>query len=473
MKILALRGKNLASLAGEFVVDFEQEPLRSAGLFAISGATGAGKSTLLDALCMALYENTPRLVKAGGNKTLPDGKELISQQDTGNLLRRGTGEGYAEVDFTGNDGINYRARWSVRRSRNKANGSLQPTTMTLHQLPEMLAIGGKKTEVKDEIVKRIGLKFEQFTRAVLLAQNEFSSFLKADDNERGELLETLTGSDIYSVLSKRAFQRAKDEREALERFQSRLADNQPLSDEERASLEQQIAAAQTTLEKLDAHSAAIELHLRWHQDAEKFAQSEQAALSDLQEREQESAASIPRQRLLEQLDQVQSARPLFADITRLQREIVQDQATIEAAQHQLLQAQQAQQQAQAAFLLAQSELQNREQEQAAAAVLLDQAKALDASIEIMLPAHQALQQNKEQADLACSDANTACLSKQNELGQLQKRLATRRNGCNNTLRCVCSPNIGINGIPCYLRPPSPAPTTNAIRPISSHWMQNK
>ncbi|MBK1889045.1 AAA family ATPase [Undibacterium sp. 14-3-2] len=423
MKILALRGKNLASLAGEFVIDFEQEPLRSSGLFAISGATGAGKSTLLDALCMALYENTPRLVKAGGNKTLPDGKELISQQDTGNLLRRGTGEGYAEVDFTGNDGIRYRARWSVRRSRNKANGSLQPTTMTLHQLPEMLAIGGKKTEVKDEIVKRIGLKFEQFTRAVLLAQNEFSSFLKADDNERGELLETLTGSDIYSVLSKRAFQRAKDEREALERFQSRLTDNQPLSDEERASLEQQITAAQTTLEKLNAHSAAIELHLRWHQDAEKFAQSEQAALSDLQEREQESAASMPRQRLLEQLDQVQSARPLVADITRLQREIVQDQVTIEDAQHQLLQAQQVQQQAQAAFLLAQNELQNREQEQVAAAVLLDQAKALDASIEIMLPAHQALQQSKEQADLACSDANTTVESKHNELMQLQKRLA--------------------------------------------------
>ncbi len=72
MRILALRGKNLASLAGEFEVDFEQEPLKSAGLFAISGATGAGKSTLLDALCMALYENTPRLIKAGGSKTLAD-----------------------------------------------------------------------------------------------------------------------------------------------------------------------------------------------------------------------------------------------------------------------------------------------------------------------------------------------------------------------------------------------------------------
>jgi len=37
MKILAIRGKNLASLAGEFCVDFQQEPLASSGLFAING----------------------------------------------------------------------------------------------------------------------------------------------------------------------------------------------------------------------------------------------------------------------------------------------------------------------------------------------------------------------------------------------------------------------------------------------------
>ncbi|MDE2428132.1 MAG: AAA family ATPase, partial [Burkholderiales bacterium] len=290
MKILALRGKNLASLAGEFEVDFEQEPLRSAGLFAISGPTGAGKSTLLDALCMALYEDTPRLTRASGNKTLPDGKELISQQDTANLLRRGAGEGYAEVDFVGNDGHSYRARWSIRRSRNKAGGSLQPTTMSLHQLPALLPIGGKKTEVKEEIVQRIGLKFEQFTRAVLLAQNEFSSFLKADDNERGELLETLTGSAIYSELSRRAFERAKEERAALERFHARLADNKPLSEEERTALDIQIASASEQLQQRDAQLAAIDLHLRWHQEADKLAQQEQAALRDLQEREQQQAA---------------------------------------------------------------------------------------------------------------------------------------------------------------------------------------
>jgi DNA repair exonuclease SbcCD ATPase subunit len=63
MKILKISGKNVASLAGEFCVDFEQKPLATAGLFAISGPTGAGKSTLLDALCLALYDATPRLPK--------------------------------------------------------------------------------------------------------------------------------------------------------------------------------------------------------------------------------------------------------------------------------------------------------------------------------------------------------------------------------------------------------------------------
>ena len=46
MKILAIRLKNLASLAGPFEIDFTAEPLASAGLFAITGPTGAGKSQL-------------------------------------------------------------------------------------------------------------------------------------------------------------------------------------------------------------------------------------------------------------------------------------------------------------------------------------------------------------------------------------------------------------------------------------------
>ena len=183
---------------------------------------------------------TPRRAcsKSRARNYLTDvGAETVSTQDTRTLLRRGTAEGYAEVDFVGNDGASYRARWSVRRSRTKAEGALQPTAMTLHLLPALQPIGGTKTEVKAEIEKRIGLSFEQFTRAVLLAQNEFSAFLKSEDNERGELLETLTGSTIYTEISMRAFERAKLEQLALQKLNARLADQKPLSAEQRGEIE--------------------------------------------------------------------------------------------------------------------------------------------------------------------------------------------------------------------------------------------
>ena len=51
---------NITSLKGEHVIDFTQEPLRSADLFAITGDTGAGKSTILDCICLALYNRAPR-----------------------------------------------------------------------------------------------------------------------------------------------------------------------------------------------------------------------------------------------------------------------------------------------------------------------------------------------------------------------------------------------------------------------------
>ncbi len=257
MKILRISGKSLASLAGEFLVDFEAEPLASSGLFAITGPTGAGKSTLLDALCLALYDATPRLLKRAGSQ-LPDvGGDTVSALDPRTLLRRGAAEAWAEVDFAGNDDIRYRARWSVRRAYGKPSGALQPSKMTLHRLPELDPLGGTKTEVAHEIVQRIGLSFEQFTRAVLLAQNEFSAFLKTDENERGELLETLTGTTIYSDISRRAFERYRAEQERTRTLSAKLANQAPMAPDERDKLEAERVNAELALEAVDARRAAL------------------------------------------------------------------------------------------------------------------------------------------------------------------------------------------------------------------------
>ncbi|RZM23935.1 MAG: ATP-dependent endonuclease, partial [Pedobacter sp.] len=175
MKILRIHIKNLASLEGVTEIDFTQEPLSSAGIFAITGPTGAGKSTILDALCLPLYGKTPRYVQAkeSGIEITDTQGTAISQGDVRGILRDGTGEGFAEVDFAGVDGQRYRATWRVRRARDKADGSLQAFSLNLKNIDTNTDIPGKKNEVLEAIERLVGLNFEQFTRSVLLAQGDF------------------------------------------------------------------------------------------------------------------------------------------------------------------------------------------------------------------------------------------------------------------------------------------------------------
>lgn len=419
MRILRIGGKNLASLAHEFSVDFEQEPLASSGLFAISGPTGAGKSTLLDSLCLALYDATPRLLKAMRSSMVPDvGAETVSTQDTRNLLRRGASDAYAEVDFVGGDQARYRARWAVRRSRNRAEGALQPTTMSLHTLPELVPVGNTKTEVKAEIEKRIGLSFEQFTRAVLLAQNEFATFLKADDSERGELLETLTGSAIYSDISIRAFERAKLEAAALQKLTARLADQKPLASEERAALLAQREQAETALAALDLRKEALEQRQRWFQQLERLLASEQQAAEALDQRKQDVEQAQPRRDALARLDAVQAARPLAAEIARIEAEIATAQAAQSAGMQAMEQAVVAQRQAVGAQQQAEAALAQAESAQRDAGPQLEQARALDARIEALLPAHKQAAGVLEAANKADAQARAALHDKQSERRQL-------------------------------------------------------
>jgi exonuclease SbcC len=126
LRILAIRGENLASLGAPFALEFEREPLRAAGLFAITGETGAGKSTILDALCLALYDEFPRSGAHNPKERVLDASgEQILAKDPGNILRRGAGRGFAEADFVARDGLRYRARCELRRARNRASGVLQ------------------------------------------------------------------------------------------------------------------------------------------------------------------------------------------------------------------------------------------------------------------------------------------------------------------------------------------------------------
>ena len=240
MKILAIRLKNLTSIEGTVEVDFMAEPLHSAGIFAISGPTGAGKSTLLDALCLALYDKAPRFATSVENVNLADvGDNQINQSDVRNLLRRGTSDGYAEVDFLGIDGRRYRSRWSVRRTRNKINGSLQPQTLEVKELDTEKEFQGTKKELLIQLVELVGLTYEQFTRTVLLAQNDFATFLKSKGAAKAELLEKLTGTGVYSRISQEVYARYKAAQEEVTLIQNRMNVIELMPEEELLALQKE------------------------------------------------------------------------------------------------------------------------------------------------------------------------------------------------------------------------------------------
>ena len=233
MKILTIRLKNLASIEGTFEIDFQAEPLRSAGIFAISGPTGAGKSTILDALCLALYDKTPRFSASVESLYMSDiGESRVNQADVKNILRRGTGEGFAEVDFLGASGHCYRSRWSVRRTGSRANGALRSQTIQVTDLTANQELQGTRKELLAQLVTLVGLTYEQFTRTVLLAQNDFATFLKSRESAKAELLEKLTGTEIYSRTSSEIYLRSKTADAELNQLKSNATLIELLSEEE-------------------------------------------------------------------------------------------------------------------------------------------------------------------------------------------------------------------------------------------------
>lgn len=86
MKLQKLIIENIASIE-KACIDFEHGPLGEDSIFLICGPTGAGKSTLLDAVCLALYNTTPRLKQAANERYLD---ENDSFSGTGDKHRRFT-----------------------------------------------------------------------------------------------------------------------------------------------------------------------------------------------------------------------------------------------------------------------------------------------------------------------------------------------------------------------------------------------
>ncbi len=242
MKILKLRFKNLNSLAGEWCIDFSAPEYDADGIFAITGPTGSGKSTILDAVCLALYGATPRLGKISKNSN-----EIMSRQ---------TGECFAEVTFAAAAG-EFICHWQQHRARKKPDGKLIETRHEIADAGSGKILESKKRQVAAVIEQKTGMNFERFTRSILLAQGGFDTFLKADSDNRAPILEQITGSGIYSDISKKVHERQRDEREKLKLLQAETNGIAILSTEQEAGLNRELEERLKTEKHLAAQHQEI------------------------------------------------------------------------------------------------------------------------------------------------------------------------------------------------------------------------
>lgn len=322
MKILSIRLKNLASLSDEHFIDFESEPLASAGLIAIVGKTGAGKSTILDAMCLALFNKIPRLKESDGKLTDVDGSELLTNSPL-TVLRRGCAHGFAELCFVAQDQKHYMARWEIKRARENATGKLQNVQRSLKCLTDGVVVADKSKAVESHIQHITQLSFEQFTRAVLLAQSEVTAFLKARDTERGELLEYLTNSAIFAKIGQLAFEKTREISNQRKSLESHLGYIEIRSDEEVAELQAQFESVQQQVVRLEEAKTQFRQQQQWFEQRDKLDQDIRLKQQhyDVQLKAQES---LEKDRLLlSQLETFSEIRPIVFQQQQIQKTLQQ------------------------------------------------------------------------------------------------------------------------------------------------------
>ncbi|NEV93538.1 AAA family ATPase [Psychroflexus sp. YR1-1] len=246
MKIERLHFKNINSLKGEHEVNFNESPLNSGGLFAITGPTGSGKSSLLDAICLALYARTPRISSVTKNKIEQDGSILTKYQK----------EAYAKVEFSCNAGT-FISTWSISTNR---NNKLREYDMDLWDPVTETSFSEKKSEVLTEIQRLIGLSYDQFVKSVLLSQGEFASLLQSNEKERSELLEKITNTSIYRQIGRKVFEKYKsldakiaEQKTLLKDLKEKLLDEKELQEKEhlKAQLGETESLQQKTLSQYE------------------------------------------------------------------------------------------------------------------------------------------------------------------------------------------------------------------------------
>jgi len=309
LKILEIRFENINSLYGKWRIDFTHPDFIQHGIFAITGPTGAGKSTILDAICLALYGCTPRLDKVN--------------QSHNDIMSRKTGHCMAEVLFETKAG-RFRCQWAQRRARGSSDGKLQTPKHEISNTVTEKILANKLKDVAQHIESLTGMNFDRFTRSMLLAQGKFASFLQASDDERAPILEQITGTEIYSQISKEAHSIHSNEKNTLNGLEAELKGVELLSPEEEATLFAEYEAQEKQCQAFNTQEKICQRDITWLNHLADLTRDLDTNQSKQQDISQQWQAMQPDIHTLQQAEQALELDGQYNTLNNLRQQQQQD-----------------------------------------------------------------------------------------------------------------------------------------------------
>jgi len=150
------------------------------GVTIFVGDNGAGKSSIIDAITFSLFGQHTRKSNKG-------------------LIRRGTNQGYAKIEFS----IKDKKYETVRKIDTKSSLSAIFSETTNNNRVE-IAAGERKQfgeSMTEQVEKTIGMNFEKLKIASIVQQGELNSIINAKPREFKELLNAIIGIDKLDIAS--------------------------------------------------------------------------------------------------------------------------------------------------------------------------------------------------------------------------------------------------------------------------------
>ncbi|MDM5276444.1 SMC family ATPase [Paenibacillus silvae] len=269
MKPILLKVAGLQSYREMQEIDFTV--LTETGLFGIFGPTGSGKSSLLDAITLAMYGKVERAVN-GTQGIMNHAEDSLSVAFTFELA---SAEGARRFRVE---------RRFKRNNEVSVSNTVSKFIETIDGEDQVLA--DKLAEVNRCVEDVIGLKMDDFTRAVVLPQGKFAEFLSLKGSERRQMLQRLFHLEKYGdQLAIKLSRRVKDNDMA---HQAIAAEQQGLGNASKETLEETKRLLQAAVQHADTSRKALDM-----------AAKEAEQLGRIRELSQEKQARMQEQQVLQ------------------------------------------------------------------------------------------------------------------------------------------------------------------------------